>query len=74
MGLDEISHLLEQPFKYMPLYQLSKTSMRDVADVFVCPPPPTAKDDDNGESAYNRNMDAEDETNEYGPIYSPPPY
>jgi predicted membrane chloride channel (bestrophin family) len=39
LGLDEISHLLEQPFKFMPLYQLSKNSMRDVADAFVCQPP-----------------------------------
>jgi predicted membrane chloride channel (bestrophin family) len=39
LGLDEISHLLEQPFKLMPVYQLSKTSMLDVADAFCCLPP-----------------------------------
>jgi putative membrane protein len=39
LGLDEISHLLEQPFKYMPLYQMSKISTQDVADAFVCQPP-----------------------------------
>jgi len=39
LGLDEISHQLEQPFRLMPLQQLSVMAMRDVADVFVCPPP-----------------------------------
>jgi putative membrane protein len=39
LGLDEISHLLEQPFKLMPLYQLSKNSMKDVGDALVCQPP-----------------------------------
>jgi len=39
LGLDEISHLLEQPFKLMPLYHLSKNSMRDVGDAIVCQPP-----------------------------------
>lgn len=38
LGLDEISHLLEQPFRFMPLLQLSKISMRDVADSIVCRP------------------------------------
>jgi predicted membrane chloride channel (bestrophin family) len=32
LGLDEISHLMEQPFKLTPLYDLCKNSMRDVAD------------------------------------------
>lgn len=39
LGLDEISHLLEQPFRLMPLYQLSKNSMRDVGDALVLRPP-----------------------------------
>ncbi len=39
LGLDAISHLLEQPFKLMPLYQLSKNSMKDVGDALVCQPP-----------------------------------
>lgn len=39
LGLDEISHQLEQPFRLMPLQQLSVMAMRDVADAFVCPPP-----------------------------------
>jgi putative membrane protein len=39
LGLDEISHVLEQPFKLMPLYQISKTSMLDVSDSVVCRPP-----------------------------------
>jgi predicted membrane chloride channel (bestrophin family) len=40
LGLDEISHLMEQPFRLMPLYQLSKNSMQDVGDALVCQPPP----------------------------------
>jgi predicted membrane chloride channel (bestrophin family) len=32
LGLDEISFLLEQPFRLMPLFQLCKNSMMDVAD------------------------------------------
>ena len=39
LGLDEISHLFEQPFKFMPLYQLAKVSMLDSADAFCRPPP-----------------------------------
>lgn len=39
LGLDEISHLLEQPFRLMPLWQLSKNSMKDVGDAFCCIPP-----------------------------------
>jgi len=35
LGLDEISHILEQPFQLMPLYQQSKTIMTDVADAIV---------------------------------------
>ncbi|CAB9528358.1 UPF0187 protein [Seminavis robusta] len=40
LGLDEISHLLELPFRLMPLLQLSKFSMQDVGDSLVCPPAP----------------------------------
>jgi predicted membrane chloride channel (bestrophin family) len=32
LGLEEISALMEQPFKYAPLYDLCKNSMRDIAD------------------------------------------
>ena len=39
LGLDEISHLMEQPFKVCPLYHLCKNSMRDVADAFCLKPP-----------------------------------
>lgn len=39
LGLDEISHILEEPFRLMPLYHLSKNSMKDVADALVCLPP-----------------------------------
>jgi predicted membrane chloride channel (bestrophin family) len=38
LGLDEISHMLEEPFRLMPLYQLSKNSMLDVADAMVLSP------------------------------------
>lgn len=40
LGLDEVSHMLEQPFRLMPLFQLSKISMLDVSDAFMCLPPP----------------------------------
>ena len=40
LGLDEISFLLEEPFRLMPLYHLSKNSMKDCADAFVNMPPP----------------------------------
>ena len=39
LGLDEISYLMEQPFKVSPLYHLCKNSMRDVADSFCLHPP-----------------------------------
>ena len=38
-GLDEISHLFEQPFRVIPMYQMSKRSMQAVADAFTCQPP-----------------------------------
>jgi len=39
LGLDEISHVLEQPFRLMPLQQISRNIMLDVADAFLCQPP-----------------------------------
>lgn len=39
LGLDEISHIFEMPFRFMPLHQLAKVSMLDVADAFTCRPP-----------------------------------
>ena len=39
-GLDEISHLFEQPFRVIPMYQMSKRSMLAVADSLTCRPPP----------------------------------
>ena len=38
LGLDEISHVLEQPFRLMPLHELSRNIMLDIADAFVCRP------------------------------------
>ncbi len=38
LGLDEISHVLEQPFRLMPLKELSRNIMMDVTDAFVCLP------------------------------------
>jgi putative membrane protein len=38
-GLDEISHLFEQPYRVIPMYQMSKRSMQAVADCFTCRPP-----------------------------------
>ncbi|CAB9519736.1 expressed unknown protein (Partial), partial [Seminavis robusta] len=40
LGMDEISHLMEQPFKVCPLYDLCRNSMRDVTDAFFMRPPP----------------------------------
>lgn len=45
LGLDEISHLFEQPFKFMPLYQIAKVSMMDSADAFCRPPPSLDRND-----------------------------
>ncbi|EJK48195.1 hypothetical protein THAOC_33029 [Thalassiosira oceanica] len=38
-GLDEISHLFEQPFRVIPMYAISRRSMLAVADAFACQPP-----------------------------------
>jgi len=43
LGLDEISHVLEQPFALMPLHQLNRHMMCDIGDAFVCRPPPLGK-------------------------------
>lgn len=48
LGLDEISHLMEQPFKLTPLYHLCKNSMRDVADSFCLRPPSISNPVTNG--------------------------
>lgn len=39
LGLDEISHLMEQPFRVMPMQAVSKGIMKDVADAVCCQPP-----------------------------------
>jgi predicted membrane chloride channel (bestrophin family) len=39
IALDEMSHICEQPFRLMPLFQLSKKSMMDVADCVLQLPP-----------------------------------
>lgn len=39
LGLDELSHIFEQPFRVIPMYQMSKRSMLAVADAFTCRPP-----------------------------------
>lgn len=40
LGLDEISHILELPFRFMPLRQLCKIAMIDSADALAYRPPP----------------------------------
>ena len=50
LGLDELSHLCEQPFRLMPMYQISKRSMLAVADAFTCRPPPLDEDELDDES------------------------
>lgn len=53
LGLDEISHLIEEPFRLMPLWQLCKNSMRDVGDAVVCQPPTLdAFDSADGKDGY----------------------
>lgn len=49
LGLDEISHLFEQPFRVIPMYQMSKRSMQAVADAFTCQPPALAGEMREGE-------------------------
>jgi len=44
LGLDEMSHMFEQPFRFMPMLDLSRVSMIDVADAF-CRFPPDLDDD-----------------------------
>jgi len=40
LGMDEITHQLEQPFRVIPMHQLSVNILRDVSDAFVSTPPP----------------------------------
>lgn len=37
----------------MPLYQLAKVSMLDVADAFTCRPPPISADDEHDEATQD---------------------
>ena len=39
LGMDEITHQLEQPFRIIPMHQLSINILRDVSDAFVVTPP-----------------------------------
>ena len=48
LGLDEISHVLEQPFGLMPLHQLSRNIMFDIADSFTYQPPSFRKSEEFG--------------------------
>lgn len=34
-----MSHMFEQPYRFMPLYQIAKVSMLDVADALCARPP-----------------------------------
>ena len=43
IGLDEISHLFEFPFRVIPMYEICKRSMLAVADAITCRPPPLQK-------------------------------
>jgi predicted membrane chloride channel (bestrophin family) len=54
LGLDEISHICELPFKFMPLRQLSKMSMVDAADAVTYQPPPL--DPKLGPMAYSQQI------------------
>ena len=48
-GLDEISHLFEQPFRVIPMYQISKRSMLAVADALTCRPPSLGEESKNND-------------------------
>ena len=69
LGLDEISHILEEPFRLMPLYHLSKNSMKDCADAFVNMPPPLPveleedddEEDDDEEEEEDEDNDGDDD-------------
>ncbi len=39
LGMDEITHQIEQPFRVIPMQQLSNRILQDVADAFVCETP-----------------------------------
>jgi len=39
LGMDEITHQIEQPFRVIPMQQLSTRILSDVCDAFVCAPP-----------------------------------
>lgn len=52
LGLDELSHLCEQPFRLMPMYQISKRSMMAVADAFTCRPPPIVDGEDEDDEKH----------------------
>lgn len=53
LGLDELAHILELPFRFMPLRQLSKRSMMDSADALVYQPPPPLR----GSESNNSNVE-----------------
>lgn len=39
LGMDEITHQIEQPFRVIPMQPLSNRILQDVADAFVCETP-----------------------------------
>ena len=57
LGLDEISHLVEEPFRLMPLWHLSKNSMIDCGDALVCQPPPLFSPEEINEYSTSPNGD-----------------
>jgi len=54
LGLDEISHVLELPFRIIPMHPMAAGSMRDVSDAFRCQPPSldTPYEDARGKPLY----------------------
>ena len=56
LGLDELSHLCEQPFRLMPMYQISKRSMMAVADAFTCRPPPLSNENEGKEVLSQKDL------------------
>ena len=72
LGLDEISHLTEEPFRLMPLWHLSKNSMQDCGDAIVCRPPALYYEDDNNNN--ERRSEGEEDAAEEEPVFVTPSY
>lgn len=60
LGLDEISHTLECPFRLMPLHQQSGNAMMDSMEAFVKRPPPLLEDSTGRREKVGKETEEED--------------